>query len=176
MFANRRNCSETAWFWKRKRSEWRRIQNERWMRHNTSTFNSITWIQKVTQPHRSQWVVFYVRDTCSRQLCRFSIVLLGRCRLTTGMKLYMVYLAETTLLSHRSKSGLPGIKMRSGSFSFFFTMMIDYPFCVGVWQDSKRASNAFLLVSNGKCSTQIQTTNKHQQTQQEELVLVVSSV
>jgi hypothetical protein len=43
----------------------------------------------------------------------------------------MVYRADTTLLSHRSVSGLPGIKRRSGSrspssFSFFPVMLLMY--------------------------------------------------
>ena len=38
--------------------------------------------------------------------------------MATGKKEMGVYRAETTLLSHLSKLGCPGIKIRSGSFPF----------------------------------------------------------
>ena len=44
-------------------------------------------------------------------------------RLTTGRKFHAVYLADTTLLSHLLKAGLPGIKTRGGSVSSFSAML-----------------------------------------------------
>jgi hypothetical protein len=44
---------------------------------------------------------------------------------TTGKKVTAVYLAETTLLSHRSRSGLPGIRTLSGFFIFLSLPMVD---------------------------------------------------
>jgi hypothetical protein len=55
---------------------------------------------------------------------------------TTGKKVTAVYRADTTLLSHRSRSGLPGTNTLSGAFTFFFLAMV--AICCSVLCDLNR--------------------------------------